>query len=89
MELIENTNIPKKEFIDMAISLLSHYLLTCYLKFITFPFNVDSYKYQFRIFLWIIHLATCIYMELTENVNTHNIEFMCINWLYINFQSVG
>ena len=34
----------------LAISLLPDYVLMYYLKFITFPFDVDSYKYLFHMF---------------------------------------
>ena len=36
----------------------------------------------------IIHIVTCIFVELIDNIDIPNIEFTCINLLYLYFQSV-
>ena len=60
VELIKITISPRKslQIYLLAISLLPGYLLTCYLKFITFPFNIDSYKHLFHIDKLIIYIVT-------------------------------
>ena len=72
----------------VAVSLLPECVLTCNLIFITSQFNSGPYKYLLHIFKLIIHVITCTFIKLIENINTHKIEFTGINWPNINFQRV-
>ena len=62
--------------------------MTCYFIFITSTFDIDAYTHLFRIFELIIHIVTCMYVKLIENINITNIEFKGIYRPYIHFQSV-
>ena len=54
-----------------------------YLIFMTFQFDIDAYTHIFHIFEFIIHIATCMYVKLIENINIPNIEFTGVYWPYI------
>ena len=45
----------------------------CYLILMTSPLNLDLYKHQFCLFELVIHIVTCIYIELIGNINIPNI----------------
>ena len=44
-------------------------------------------KHIYHMFELIIHIVTCIFVELIDNIDIPKIEFTCINLLYL-FQSV-
>ena len=72
----------------LAVSQHPDNILMCYLKFITSWFNIDVYELLYHMFELLIHIVTFIFVELIDNIDIPNIEFICINLLYFYVQSV-
>ena len=59
-----------------------------YLVFMTSQFDIGAYTHLSHIFKFIIHIVTCMYIKLIENINIPKIEFTGVYWPYIYFQSI-